>query len=39
MVGPPLIGVVAQRSSLAMALSLVVMFAATLAVAARRALR
>jgi predicted MFS family arabinose efflux permease len=39
MVGPPLIGVVAQRSSLALALSLVVMFAATLALAAHRALR
>lgn len=39
MAGPPLIGVVAERSSLAMALSVVVMFAATLALAARRALR
>jgi predicted MFS family arabinose efflux permease len=39
MAGPPLIGVVAERSSLAEALSVVVMFAATLALAARRALR
>lgn len=38
MAGPPLIGVVAQHSSLALALSVVVLFAATLALAARRAL-
>lgn len=39
MVGPPLIGVIAQRSSLGVALVVVVVFAATLAIAARRALR